>query len=85
MSTLSLFQKQPPQVTSSVRYQPQQSAPLTQVGLSLVTSPQCCFVCVCVFSIVLVMTALGEWTHQHRCTGIEWAGCFLSVVKEKTN
>lgn len=48
MSTLSLFQKQAPQATSSVRYQPQQSAPLTQVGLSLVTSPHCCFVCVCV-------------------------------------
>lgn len=44
----SLFQKQLPQRTSSVRYQPQQNAPLTQVGLNSPTVPHCCF-SLCVF------------------------------------
>lgn len=37
----------------------------------------------CVLSIALVMPAAGESSHQHHCTGTEWAGCFLSIVRGK--
>lgn len=50
MSTLCLFQKQLPQMTSSVRYRHQRNAPLTQVGPSSATVV---FPSVCLFSLCL--------------------------------
>lgn len=65
MSTHSLFQKQLPQMASSVRYQPQQSAPLTQVGTSSAAASRSCF-SLRVFPTALVVTAVESSTQRRQ-------------------